>query len=68
MVTALTIKACFLALLIGALTGCGMTIGGTKEAPWVKIPDGFAFSVGVNNIDHVVDRKGLNVERKAERY
>lgn len=44
------------------LSGCGLKVGP------VTLPEGFAFSVGVNNIDHVIDRKGLNVEKKAERY
>ena len=47
------------------LTGCGLAVGGTKEAPWLKLPDGVSFSMGVNNVDQVLDRKGLNTREKA---
>lgn len=52
--------------LIVSLSGCGMDIGP------VHIPDGFAFSVGVNNVNQVLDKKGLYVDKlranKMEQY
>jgi len=67
MVSKLVISIAMLIAGCLALSGCGMYIG-PKDSPYLKLPDGFAFNVGVNNIDHVIDRKGLNVEKKAERY
>jgi hypothetical protein len=42
--------------LIACLSACGLQVGP------VKFPDGFAFSVGVNNVNQVLDKKGLYVE------
>lgn len=48
------------------LSACGLQVGP------VKLPDGFAFSVGVNNVNQVLDKKGLYVEdiraNKMEKY
>lgn len=52
-------KIALLALMVHILAGCGLQVGP------VKLPDGFAFSVGVNNVDQVLDRKGLNVDKRA---
>lgn len=61
MVTRLIVSA-FLLAVACAFSACGAYIG-PKESPYFKVPDGISFSMGVNNIDHVIDRKGLNVER-----
>ena len=57
------------AILLGlgiSLSACGMDIGP------VHLPDGFAFSVGVNNVNQVLDKKGLYVDKlkanKMEQY
>ncbi len=65
MVIKLILSAILLGLAI-SLSACGMDIGP------VHLPDGFAFSVGVNNVNQVLDKKGLNVENikanKMEKY
>lgn len=52
-------RALKLALLFSllALSSCGLKIGP------VELPDGFAFSVGVNNVNQVLDKKGLSAEK-----
>lgn len=55
-----------LAAIIIVQSGCGLQVGP------VKLPDGFAFSVGVNNVNQVLDKKGLYVDdmraNKMEKY
>lgn len=54
-----------------ALTGCGTTLG-SKNDPWLQIPNGISIGFSMNNVDHALDRKGLNIEkvdnRKMDRY
>jgi len=64
-------KKVVLIVILCVVSGCGMKIGPEKD-PWLTFPEGFQFQVDVNNVDHVLDRKGLNIEkmdnRKIEKY
>lgn len=56
-------KKIIMVILLALFSGCGLQVGP------VKIPDGFQVQFGINNINHVDDRKGLNVHTtKGERY
>lgn len=54
----------FAVVVCMAFAGCGLKVGPASD-PWISVPDGLSFNVGVNNVDHVDDRKGLNINKGA---
>jgi hypothetical protein len=57
------------AILAFYLTGCGYFVKDIDA--WglkMSFPQGYSATVSTNTVDHSIDRKGLNVDRKAERY
>jgi hypothetical protein len=69
------LAASFAAYVLLTLTGCMQLTGAKNIDLWgakFEANTGFEVSAGVQQFDHVLDRKGMNVEksdnRKLEKY